>query len=215
MNNLNKIALESVLAISSISANAEIITHGNLSTDAAYNVIADTEIGREYLRFDTFDLSYAQTIAATNTGGIYEGWAIAYLNIANEFISGITSGTGQLSGWNDGDFGASYDSVVYDMFTFIPTYGATWAGRVTLEANGISSADNWTFMGNADSYNISQGTPVNLLMYRENEAHLGGFNEYAAANNIVGASVPLPATLGFFGMALAGLLARKKINNKI
>ena len=211
MNLLKKILLAATVALSSAAANAEIITFGDLSTDAAYDVIADTAIGREYLRFDTFDLTYAQTVAATNVGGIYEGWKIADLNIANQFVSGITSGTGQLSGWNDGVFGASYDDVAYDMFTFIPTYGPSWGGRVTIDANGISLADNYTFMGNWDAYNIPQGTPVNLLVYRENEAHLGGFNEYAAANNIVGgASVPIPASVGLLAMAMFGFSVRRK-----
>ena len=209
MKNLNKMLIASLLATSSVAVNAEVITYGSLSSDANYSVIADTEMGREYLRFDTFDLTYAETVAAIGVGGIYEGWAIADLDVANQFVDALTDGTGQVSGWVDNVFGASYDNVVYDMVSFIPTYGASWGGLILLVETQALVIDNHTLMENLDAYTVDGGTPINLLLYRENEAHIGGFNEYAAANDYVGpavASVSAPLSTGVL-LGVVGMLA--------
>lgn len=89
MNNLNKIVLTSVLTLSSAFANASIITFGDLSTDVAYDIIADTERGREYLRFDKLSTTYAETITSISSGGIYEGWSVANSDISDDFINAL------------------------------------------------------------------------------------------------------------------------------
>ncbi|NOX08507.1 MAG: hypothetical protein GXP22_03290 [Gammaproteobacteria bacterium] len=55
-------------------------------TDDITNFITDTATGREYLRFDAFDLSYADTVIATSAGGVYENWSIATSKISDDFI---------------------------------------------------------------------------------------------------------------------------------
>ena len=68
------------------AAQGAIFTYGNLTTDDATDIIADTVTGRQYLRFDTFNLTYADTVAA---GGTYEGWSIADSTISDDFIEGL------------------------------------------------------------------------------------------------------------------------------
>lgn len=68
--------------------------------------------------------------------------------------------------------------------------------------------DGWSNTAKADTY-----SGFNALLYRENTLHIGGFNANAAANNLTSnsTSVSVPATLGLFGLALAGFgLSRKK-----
>jgi hypothetical protein len=56
--------MASALMISSLSVSAEILTYGNLQTDTEGSIIADIVEGREYMRFDEFDLIYQQTLGA-------------------------------------------------------------------------------------------------------------------------------------------------------
>lgn len=77
------------------AAQASVVTFSYLSTNANYDVIADMERGREYLRFNTFDLTYAQAVAATQVGGQYEGWSIASSDISDDFINALFSRSGE------------------------------------------------------------------------------------------------------------------------
>lgn len=123
-------------------AQAGIITHGNLQTDTNGSVITDLLTGREYLRFDEFDLSYAEIVTATSAGGIYEDWDIATSEVADDFIEAALGNpvggvptthlgdaldpniygqiAGTISSWSDGDFGASYSNFD-DYFSFLST----------------------------------------------------------------------------------------------
>lgn len=222
MNNLKGICLASFLSLSSITANAEIITFGDLSTDSTYNIIADTEIGREYLRFNTANLSYEETISEIESGGDYEGWSIADSIISDDFLNGLLSkdggnaclltvrSCGTISGWFDGALGDTWD-VNYDNYLYIsdtPGHVAT----IDFLANGsIIKYGTWTTFSNGDNY------AIDYLLYRENTLHLGGFNINAAKNNLVSdsVSVPEPATIGMFLLTLAGISLRKKRSEKL
>jgi hypothetical protein len=46
-----------LLGLSVSSAHAAIVTYGNLTSDDATDFITDTVTGRQYSRFDTFNLS--------------------------------------------------------------------------------------------------------------------------------------------------------------
>lgn len=212
-----KLIIVSALLLSmSNVAQAEVITFGDLSTDAQYNVIADTVKGREYLRFDAFDMTYAQTVVATSAGGIYEDWSIADSYISDDFVNALFSQNtgnpcivnvessaiycGALSNWSDGLLGNSYTNST-DYFYYINSYSPTNAGYVEIRSDGsVTQTDIWSSASSGDQYNI------NFLLYRENSAHLGAYNINAAANNIVGngnsASVPLPASGGLLAMAM-------------
>ncbi len=91
---LKEITKGLLLLVLAGAAQAEIVTFGDLSTDQNYHIIADTEMGREYLRLDTFSLTYEQTVASTQVGGSYEGWSIADSSIAADFVSAAFAPSG-------------------------------------------------------------------------------------------------------------------------
>ena len=84
---MKKLKLASVLTTLILSTNvsAALITHGSLTTDDTTNFITDTDTGREYLRIDTFDLSYDDIITQTSSGGLYSDWSIASNAVAGHF----------------------------------------------------------------------------------------------------------------------------------
>ncbi len=197
------------------NAGAEILTSGSLSSDPAYNIIADTELGREYLRFDTFDMTYAETVAATSDGGAFYGWTMADSLINHDFISAafgtdndpscskIMSNSndyecGFLSQWSYQQFGASYGQG-WDYFTFLSLGGTEDKpfGITGITQSGqVQRFENWGGEGAADGFSTASGSPINFLLYRENAAHVGGFNENAVVNNIVISDVPAPFAFG-------------------
>ncbi|MCU7869274.1 MAG: VPLPA-CTERM sorting domain-containing protein [Candidatus Thiodiazotropha sp. (ex Lucinoma borealis)] len=196
-------------------ANAAIITHGNLTTDNTTNFIADTVTGRQYLRFDTFNLSYADTVAATGTAGIYEGWSIATSSIADQFYSAVLgvsdtpcsgavnqmTSCGNIMGWTDGDFGDSTGDNS-DAFWYISTYETPNSdpydiGYGTIFQTGlIENYDDWMPIEGADYFG-GESFPdyqMNALLYRDV------------------AAVPIPTAIWLFGSGLIGLVgfARRK-----
>ncbi len=222
---LKKTMLACALAITTLGANAEIVSFGDLATDANYHIVADTKKGREYLRLDAFDLTYAQTVSATQVGGIYEGWSIAGTSESDDFINALFSQDGEnpcstgveshgetcggLSGWYDGAFGASYLSSG-DHWAFLSS-GPQVVGLGYINSTGaVTDYNSWAGEVSLDSF--SGENPINLLLYRENAAHLGGFNAYAVENNLVtsASDVTSPFAAGALLLSLAGMGFRRK-----
>ena len=210
-----KIVLPVMLLALSATVSATTVTHGNLTSDDTTNFIKDTVTGREYLRFDTFDLTYADTFAAVDTGGTYEGWSIATSDTADEFYaailgvgstpcSGATAyGTicGTVSGWADGDFGQSNttsDNFWYLSTNTTPNHIQRGVGLSDISSNGtLLDYDDWAPHVKADIHTVSRGAPINALLYRE---------------GTVPSPVPVPAAAWLFGSALLGFfgVARRK-----
>ena len=108
----------------SLSANAEIVNHGNLVADDTTDYITDTLTGQQYKRLHAFDITYTETIASVSSGGIHEGWTIADATISDEFAAAALDtpntacdgneldGTvcGVNTSWTDADFGAAYST---------------------------------------------------------------------------------------------------------
>ena len=213
------IALATTVIVLSTSVNAAIITHGSLTTDDTTDFITDTSTGRIYKRFDTFNLSYADTVSAVSVGGIYEGWSIATSKVADDFYAAslghvstqctgatwIGTYCGALSGWSDGDFGESFDEE-YDSFWYLSTYETPDTAPALLGAGSISihpttldgiifDHDDWGDAAFGDSYGgtMYPTWPVNALLYNDS------------------AVVPIPAAIWLFGSGLLGLagLARR------
>ena len=213
MNIKQILLLATTLPLTS-TASAAIITYGNLTSDNTTNYIEDTVTGRQYLRFDTFDLSYTAVVTATSTGGIYADWNIATSVIADEFASAILgvsstpcSGSmvyGTLCGvtgtWTDGAFGNSYDwnndYFAFDSTQTTPAYGSGQeVGLMRIGSNGyIYKYDDWGPRTSLDGY---YGTSsINLLLYRDDPV----------------SPIPVPAAAWLFGSGLLGLIgvARRK-----
>jgi len=204
-----KLASAVTMLIVSASVNAAIITHGNLTTDDTTNFIIDTVTGRQYMRFDAFDLSVTDTVTATRLGGLYEDWSIATSQVADEFYSaalGVSTTTctgattsgiscGIISNWADGDFGAT-TSFRTDHFWYLSPNSPDLTyikplGYGLLFSDGIIK----DYYASADSYLVDFIAPsMNALLYRDV------------------AVVPVPAAVWLFGSGLIGLVgfARSK-----
>lgn len=200
-----KLAFSTAALVLSSSVNAAVITHGNLVTDDTTNFITDITTDRMYLRFNAFDLTYADTITAISAGGQFEGWSIATGHVVDDFLNaalGVSStacdgpasyGTscGTITGWTSGNFGDTYNSGL-DYFAFLTSPGsARQTGLVLIEPSGkINEYYNWGALTGPDTWN-----GINYLLYRNVSV------------------VPVPAAIWLFGsgvVGLAGFARRKK-----
>jgi len=192
-------------------ANAGIITIGDLSSDSDGHTIVDNVSGREYLRFDEFHLSYADTLASVLSGGIYEDYKIADSTIMDDFTNKLfgvnnnscsTNGSvqtfcGTLIGWQDGVFGSSYNAN-HDLFGYLNTSGSSNVVsymQIDYNAQGSNVIDipNWTTVA-LDQHNLASGHPINLVLYKD------------SSNST---SVPEPSTLAIFALGIMGLASRR------
>ena len=185
-----RILLGALVLLVSGQVGAAIITHGNLTTDDTTNIIVDTLNGVEYLRFDTFNLSFADTLTAVGVGGLYEGWIIANDEIADLFLEALfgpsnpcagsgnpgTTVCGTISGWTDGDFGESWSEDSDDLFAFTSQTSIDLPiGYVRFNGPGSNPVDGIVQQKEAgltvpilDELGIDNpGLPVNLLLTRD------------------------------------------------
>jgi hypothetical protein len=219
LRSINRFILISLalLGLTVSTANAAIVTYGNLTSDDATDFITDTMTGRQYKRFDTINLTYADTLVEVASGGDYEGWSIADSGISDDFIEGLFAGAtacsgavslgtvcGILSGWSDGDLGQNYDPD-FDFYAYISSFDTPGQAELAIgltEFRGPSVSllpavrdfDDWGTISDYDNF-YSEGfsaTPVGLLLYKDVSA------------------VPVPAAVWLFGTALIGLVGFSK-----
>jgi len=200
---------------------ATVITHGYLTTDDTTNYIMDTNTGRQYSRFDAFNLSYADTEAAiaAGSGHSFEGWSIATASVADDFYAaslGVSTtpcsgnvpgapwcGNFDIAEWAEGDFGVSVDLGV-DAFAYLTGVGSNpiSLGAFTIDVGDpleedhveVRDWESWDSIATLDALGGPSipHRPLNLLLYKE-------------------ASIPEPSTVALFGAALFGLgLVRRR-----
>jgi len=198
------IASFSSALVASGFAHSALITHGDLTSDDTTDIIINTVTGVEYLRLDTFQMTYAETLAAVASGGIYDGWAVADSIASDAFINGLLGGTsacdgavaffttcGIVTGWVDGDFGLAYDNMG-DLYAYIstlttPGITAQEVGVGWLYGDGILyDTDDIMRYTDADSH-----SSINFLLYRDN------------------LMVTEPSSLAVFALGMIGLSIRR------
>ena len=127
----------------STSVNATVIL-GNLAYDGTY-ITGD---GYTYLGLDTTSVigtTYADFVTATSAGGAFDGFSIAGVTMADQFIDSLLGGTnacssagtidgttcGNVSGWSSGLFGSNYTGTSGDWFQFdAGATGIRFSGQV-------------------------------------------------------------------------------------
>lgn len=197
---LKKIVALSLLTLSSLSVNATIIT-GDLSYDDTGSHIITGSNGSSYLGWgEIASYNYAQTLAATQTGGLYESYHIANQNEAGEFFSlatGMTAPTGNnylSSATNSGQaaFGNNYYnySSSYAWFLADINDGGAKVGFIKQANSYTIIENNWRSISRSDYYS-STGS-----YYSKNITWL------LVANDSV--TVPEPATALLLGLGLLG-----------
>lgn len=210
----------SALVISTLPAHAS-VTVGALTRQDGSPVIEDSLNNRQWLGFDvTRGLNYAQTLAATQSGGAFAGFRVAHSADAVLFVNGMLGlpngcATGlsalcvqtenrdfeRLVGESFYDyrsqFNANYD---YDYAWFLSGDGSTTlAGGIEIVtqdagADRIIINHRLNSIAGVDA-NLDRGTsPTGWLLFRDTPT-----------------SVPEPASLALAGLAmLAACTARRK-----
>jgi hypothetical protein len=207
------------------TAPAEAVSYGNLSRADGSPIIVDSLNGREWLGWDvTRGLAYAQTIAATEAGGQFEGYQLA--RVADGFLfmdamygapNSCPAGTFCPSVspaftpvWNAlvGESGSAPQTfggeVEYD-FDYVAVLADDPDRQVALlgHANFSSPLANYMYLNTTGTGTIAQFDEVSAT------ASSYGWLLYRAAGR---ADVPLPGTLGLMSIGLlgAGVVVRRR-----
>lgn len=218
----SQLTLIAILSFPSISFGS-IITHGTLVTDDQTNFITDTATGRIYLRWDAFDLSYAQTLDAVEPGGSFAGFSIADTSVALDFVAASLSPNvsscaasriggdicGHISNWSDNDFGASFNHTGdYFAATAPPINGNTSFSFMQYQTDGLVVFTGGHTIYDLDVWNNTSAgifSPINLLLYRDDASGSGGSSTGASP-------IPEPSVIALFSLGLFSLgLTRRKM----
>ncbi|WP_028866227.1 hypothetical protein [Psychromonas aquimarina] len=204
---LNRIAVISLLMLGSLSANAAIITGGLSYDDTGTHLITGTN-DLTYVGWgETASYNYAQTVAATQAGGLYEDYHIANQSEAREFFTLATgaaapTGNGELFANADNfhfRFGNNYieEPVAAALFLADLSDSGEDAGLLLSRDGTILMKNSWLSIGETDYYSELGEGPwdkhITWLLVSDK------------------ASVPGPATSLILGLGLLGLgFARKQ-----
>lgn len=213
---LKKIAALTVCLMWSAITHATPITIGNLSSDddGSTNVITDTLNMREWLRTDVIDeLTYAQTIAATGSGGAYDGWQIANQDDAQIFVDALlgtnsctTSQSAQtlcgslsigqdLIGLTDySHFGGTTQSLAWFLSDngVGAEVGNLYFDAFTSSVDRVLKYNEWGSINSSDAFSTVGGSDsAGWLIYRDTTP------------------VPAPGSIFFFALSMAVVTLRR------
>lgn len=184
------------LSILTLLANASTISVGALSSndDGSTDLIVDTLNNREWLRWDVIaDLTYAETIAATSSGGVYEEYQIAQLSDFDLFMNALNSGSAS---------GAEYLQLLGNA-----NYDNDWTYALVIDPDNTSSVA-LLYMTPSGSFSINRAWKT-VAGIDGTHSHSGGRDiGYLVYRNV--SSVPVPAAAWLFGSALIGLVGIKR-----
>jgi hypothetical protein len=227
MNNLKKIALASVLALSSVAANAELIST-DLLVDGDSRATLDTVSGLEWLD-SIYTLGKSVTDVQMLLETTYEGWRLPTSDevktLFTNNLSYVNSDDVNYDIWIKSSINlqesesfvskmgwTTHTESVHSRESLFVNNGSVWRANVTSQPlSGYSNAflGNYTNDLNIKQYNLSiflvsdGGTTLSSI----NDPTLNINNANAPINN---ASVPIPATLGLLGLAMTGMSFRRK-----
>jgi hypothetical protein len=223
MNNLKKIALVSALAISSISAHAELISGDWKNTGDGLSVL-DTVSGKEWIKLtetDGMSVAFVQSQLDTT----FAGWRLpsrfeVYTMLHNSIpeATGISYETTISRRPANNDLMLNHINIMGDTFNgysrglFINDKQAEFGGTDVISSSFIWGYGAYSNNSHGDVNYSNQSLGVYLI--NNGGVSLSSINNPSinanSQSNANVTSVPVPATLGILGLAIAGLSFRRK-----
>jgi hypothetical protein len=221
MSNLVKIALVSALALSSIGANAEFIK-GDWKTVGDNLSVVDIESGVEWLSLgqtDSMSINQVQGLLETT----FQGWRLPTQSEVNTMIHNLTGLDTEDNGFNT--FSVAYRTEALSNYY---TTGATGSYYYWRYAQGMYMGDDGDVLMSGSTHNnyahenngtihddnlVSSDLNYKNVYYGVYLVSDGGMTLASIDNpsiNSNNANVPVPASLGLLGLAMAGLSFRRK-----
>ena len=162
MNKVLQILLIGALSIGSIAAKADVVTGGLSYNDVETHLITGSN-GLTYVGWnEAAELTYAETLAATQEGGAYAGFHIANLAEAQEFFSlatgftMFTPGSDELVTISNGSlndrFGSNMGTSHYSMAWFIDDVNPREAGYIQSDDYSLKLTVDSEFISETDEY---------------------------------------------------------------